>query len=378
MRNWFKFLGLGLAILLALPVASGAVPTATKAYPLAVAWDMDGEGADADQVLTAANGVLADTMEYFGLISAQPDVCRLIDITVNDVANVTAGRLYITGTDCWGDPLVAMFSFTAGDDDGVKTLLVSTGKASGAYFGYISSIGTDVLTGEGGADTVTVGYTTNSLYGYPAYGTRAEFPTPPYRYVNLDGSDSINVPIGLGASSVLLTAITAATNPFAHVAVGDLVGLNVPGGTTPVQWRKVTARADADNITVDKPLPTLASGGQGFHVKHFFLSTDPQDGWVGVQGWDTVFFVWQVFANANTGGVVSNAECSIFPIMDAGLGSAQVDTDTVASGATGTPTTSVSLLGAPFQYCRFGVKFGTTDDADVAAEDMNLSIALSK
>ena len=52
---------------------------------------------------------------------------------------------------------------------------------------------------------------------------------------------------------------------------------------------------------------------------------------------------------------------------------------TVASAATQTPTSeSIDLTLLPYSYCRFGVYFGTGDDADAAAEDINASVTLMK
>jgi hypothetical protein len=50
----------------------------------------------------------------------------------------------------------------------------------------------------------------------------------------------------------------------------------------------------------------------------------------------------------------------------------QIDTDNVASAATGTNTSSVDLRLAPFTHCRVGAKIVTTDDTDTADEDINI------
>ena len=158
-----------LAALVCLPAHGQDVGVRTAV--LAYSWDMDGEAADPDQVLTAANGVLADSTDYTALITAQPDSCRLIDITIADTG-ITAGTITIAGTDCLGYPRTTTWSaFTAGDDDGVKTLVVTVGPTgSSAYFATITSITTGVLTGETGAETMTVGYTSNSADAWTMYG----------------------------------------------------------------------------------------------------------------------------------------------------------------------------------------------------------------
>jgi len=257
----------------------------------------------------------------------------------------------------------------------------NTNLASGAYFKTVTSITTGVMTGET-VETMTIGYTSNSQTGYPLYGVRKDFPAAPWRLVDPAGMVQESVPIRAVASpATALTAATAGTNPFQHMVVGDLIAINPPGGTMPVQWRRVVTWTDADNIVVDRAVPiTILAAGQGFNYKHAFLSTDPQDGWISMQGWDAASFLWQeTTTGANTGGLVSNVECAY--ITSPMLPAIQVDTDTVASGALGAAVSPVDLRLAPYDVCRLGLKFGTNDDADATAantEGVYASVGLSK
>src|SRR5688572_18754447 len=69
---------------------------------LASSFDLDGEAADADQVVTVAT--LADSTSF--TVAADPDACRLVDATVVDAdSSISAGTLTIDGFDCWSYPL---------------------------------------------------------------------------------------------------------------------------------------------------------------------------------------------------------------------------------------------------------------------------------
>lgn len=362
---------LALVLLPAMGLADGVL--GVKSLPLAVNWDVDGEGADAAQIVTQVNGDLTDGKTF--TITASPDVCRLVDMTVTDAnSSITAGIVTVVGTDCWGDALTATFDFSvvATRGSGVKTLTPSAAaKASGAYFKTVTSVTTNTLTGEGGAgvDFMTLGYSTGSPYQYPLYGVRVNVPFAPFRRVDITTFYESRVQVKQGSSSTTITAVTASTNPFNAVAVGDLIGLSVYGTPMPLQWRKVTVRTDADNITVDFPIviaPNSGTTGQSFVYKKFYLSSDPQDGWIPVFGLDALDFLWnETTTGANTGGLVSNVECGY--ITSTPLPTIQVDTDTVNSGATGSATSSVDERLFPYEQCRFGLKFGTTDDADATA-----------
>jgi len=101
----------------------------TKHYTVMSAFDLDGEAADPDQVVTAANGVIVDSTPAY-VITAQPDVCRLLDLTISDT-DMTAGTITVTGTGCLGEARVCTFTaWTAGDDDGVKSLVCTDGQGA--------------------------------------------------------------------------------------------------------------------------------------------------------------------------------------------------------------------------------------------------------
>ena len=371
-----KKLILGALALAALLPAAASAQEQLKNATLAYAWDMDGEAADADQVIAATalvdNGTSVADANW--TIVAQPDTCRLHNLTIVDT-NLTAGTITVAGTGCLGEARTCSFAFAAGDDTGVQTLTCTDGES--AYFSNIATVTTGVMTGESD-ETFTLGYAAvNSVNGWPMYG-RLRSPGPLAEDgVDPFGAYAVNLPIT--TSAVLSTTVTSvSTNgAFNQVAVGDLLLIPIGGR---IYERKVTAKASANSITINQSVK-IPAAGTTFSYKKFFFSTNPRDEMlIPVATYDTLLVNWSVDANANTGGVVTLLQCTDakqpdFPTTPW----VEVDTTTVASGGTQAATTeSVDLTLLPYTYCRMGFRFGTGDDGDGAAEDINLSIVLRK
>jgi hypothetical protein len=296
-------------------------------------------------------------------------------MTVTDAdSSITAGTITLVGTGCLGEARTCSFVFAAGGS-GAKNFTCTDGHD--AYFSNISSITTGVLTGEGGAgvDLCTIGYTSNSVNGWPMYGRVSA--------ANANGDKTVDpfgyfdVPVRVttsGAPSTTLAAVTAGSSPFANVAVGDLIVLQL-GGTEVT--RKVTARASADSITLSNKV-SVPAVGQAFRFKKFYFSTNPRDQvYIPVHGFRTALIDWSVDANANTGGVVMLLQCTQERVEFPAARWVDVKTTTVASAGTQANTSeSIDLSLLPYSYCRIGFRFGTGDDADVAAEDLNASFTL--
>jgi hypothetical protein len=142
--------------------------------------------------------------------------------------------------------------------------------------------------------------------------------------------------------------------------------------------------ASDDAATLDVALPTAAAPAAATEValgfKKRFLLREAQDAWVPISGAESVMSIFDVDANANTGGVISSVELGTYNAFtsDAFDPNIQIDTLTIATGATGSDTTSVDLRLLPFTHVRVGIQFGTGDDADAAAEDINIVLAIAK
>jgi hypothetical protein len=384
MKKIARFLSVGLALALLLPAyPSRAQVQATERVTLFYAFDLDGEGADADQVLDAAGGVMADATDYTAAIVAQPDACRLIDITAADAANITAGTLTVVGTDCLGYGRTCTWSFTGAVDTGVQSLTCTDGES--AYFANITSITTGPLTGETGAETITVGYTTAPAVGWPLYGVRQTQGAMNEQGVDVFGSYPIALPITTSGSAS--TTITAVSNnlAFTTVSVNDLLLLQLVDQRGALQQyeRKVTAKASANSITVNAAI-NIPAAGVTFRFKKHFFSTNPADRmWVPVKGMSQATYIYRVDAIADVGGVTYLVECS--PLGE-GPGWptrswVQMWTANTATATTLAPTffaIDQAHTGVPFEYCRFGIRHVTNDDADAANEDLSLTLLEAK
>jgi hypothetical protein len=359
-----------LAALVSLPAHGQTAGSRTAV--LAYSWDMDGEAADDDQVVTVAT--LADSTS-FG-IAAQPDSCRLIDMTIVDANSSTdSGTVTVTGTDCLGFPRICTFDFAvvATRGSGVKTLPVTTGPTgSSCYLGNVASVVTSVLNGEGGAaDTITVGYTTNSADAVTAYGVRG--PNDPLGRHSIDPWNSLPVPLNITTSGASTTTVTSvATNAaFTDVAVNDLLLITIGGQEV---QRKVTARASADSITVNQAI-RIPAAGVPFTYKKFWYSTDPFDNlWIPVQSDSTTLFQTNVAANVSTGGVVQGLYCTTKGAGWPATNNMTVATETTATGTAAKYAHSVNLNLLPYTHCKMAFKFGTGDDGDGANEDITLTV----
>lgn len=362
------------ALLLAVP-AFAQTPADIDRATLASAFDLDGEAADADQVITAVamidNGSVTGT-DY--TITAQPDSCRLLVATIVDT-NLSVGTLTVTGLGCLGETKVCSFAFTAGDDTGAKTLTCTDGE--GAYIATMTEVETDTMTGESD-ETFALGYTANSVNGWQMWGRKnppdalGQLSVNPFGY--FDERKKISTS---GSLSTTVAAVDTDEDPFALLSAGDLLIVQIDGNT---YERKVTAKASADSITVSSPGLNIPTAGITFRWKKAYFSTNPQQLLaVPVHGYRTAMFDWSVDANANTGGVVTLLECTAERIELPTARWVQLDTTTVASGGTQVNTSeSINLELLPYVYCRFGLRFGTGDDADAAPEDINLAVSLMR
>ena len=333
---------------------------------LAWGWDLDGEAADDDQIVTSANA--ADSTTY--TIAAQPDSCRLIDFTLTDAnSSITAGTLTIVGTDCLGTARTCAFTFT-GAGSGVKTLTVTSGAGTGCYLSSVTSVISGALTGEdgGGTDLLKVGYTTNSAEAYPMYGVK---------YTLSNGLQGVNpTAFNLGTVNIVTsgnsTTVTG-TGAFTNLVVGDAIYVQIDG-----RWlaRKIVTRTSADSVVVDTAIniPTA----RPFKWKKFYYSTDPRDLiriFPELYGAGSV--VINVDANVSTGGVVSAMDCAASPSFDLFAPTVSVFSTTTATGTTSKPYQPIDFESARYPACRVSFKFGTGDDGDSAAENISASFVLN-
>jgi hypothetical protein len=354
------------ALLPTLALAQQAEPR----YTAISGYDLDGEAADADQIVT----VIALTDNLVGVIAAQPDTCRLVDATLVDAdSSLTGGVLTVVGTDCLNLPKSCSYTFV-GDGSAIVSLTCTDGES--AYFKTVASVGTGALTGEGGADTITVGYTSNSAIGWPMYGRLA--PPGPSGEHGVDPYGSYPVSRLITTSAALSTTVAgvvAADDPFELVSVGDLLVFSVSGT---LYERRVTAKASADSITVNQAV-NIPAAGVTFSYRKMFFTTNPADrAAFPVAGYQSIAFDWAVdYTSSTTAGLILRIDCAPYtPEYNAARWTKISEIRLAGSAPTQADSRQiVSTEG--YGYCRFGAYYATGDDIDGAAEDINLTVTLS-
>jgi hypothetical protein len=234
-----------------------------------------------------------------------------------------------------------------------------------------------VLTGEGGTDTLIVGYTANSANTFPIYGIRKE--AGGKRYVDPFAREMGKGTITVDGTTVASFA-TADGGAFQNLAVGDLVYIITDGQTFE---RRLTTVTDDDTAVIDVAIPTNSAPATTaeirFFYKKFFKLVEDNEAWVPVQrGREAAFFIYDADACSATGGCTSTVQCAVFSAFASGdyNPNVEVDTDNIADAATGQATTSIDLSLAPYTHCRAGLKFGTGDTA--GTDDLNLFLMITR
>ena len=369
-----KLIFLALAVALAFPLLGHTQPAVDQVQrtTLMSAFDLDGEAADNDQVIAATalvdNGTSVANANW--TILAQPDTCRLLDLTIVDT-DLTVGNITVAGTGCLGEAKSCTFAFTAGDNTGVNTLTCSD--KQGAYFSNVATVTTDLMTGESN-ETFALGYTSNSVNGWPMYGRRMQMGL--FAGVDPFGWYDVARPVTTaGVSYTIVVGVNAADDPFAGLAVGDLLIFQIGGQS---YERKITTYTSADQVTINQEI-NIPAAGIPFRWKKMFFSTNPQNiMYIPVSGYRTALLDWSVDAVADTGGIVTLFQCTQERVEFPTARWVQLSTTTVATGGTqGNTSESVNLELLPYTYCRFGIRHGTGDDADGGAnEDINATVTL--
>lgn len=200
----------------------------------------------------------------------------------------------------------------------------------------------------------------------------------------LSGPRKRAVLIQTSGSSASVTATTATTAPFQGIATGatggggDFLFFNIGGLTT---QRVITARADADNVTVDTAIDL--STATRFSWRRLTSGTAATDGWVPMTGFNTASFAWQI-KQSDGGSIDVKVECE--PISSAeGTSSSQqqVYTKNVVApygcpSAAGSGACDTLIIGAPgmFDRCRLGFKINT-DSSDAGANLEKISASFT-
>lgn len=179
-----------------------------------------------------------------------------------------------------------------------------------------------------------------------------------------------------GASTTVSAVSTSTTDPFATVAVGDMIqfiGADVPGVTNP-RFSEVTARASADSITVDTAV-TLPAAGVNFRYWARACGTAATDGWFPIgQNVVSTIGVQVTQMNVTAGGITYQVECRQNETFAVG---GIIDTGNITVASTVANNPHFTHIEAKFSSCRVGLLLGTDDGGDTGANAERVYIFLS-
>lgn len=352
------------AVLTALSLsADSTVQQETTAVILG--FDLDGAAANDAAIFADTN--IADGASY--TITGQPDTCRALVATVTDAdSSIAAGTVTVVGTD--GNGLSQTTTFVLNGGSGTRAI-------TGTWCS-VTSVSNGTVTGEtAGTDKLRMGTTSTLAFQYPiaqglistpglgdaGAGVPVVNPSDLYqpgaifRWKKLEPGKKIKT-TGTSATTAA-TSFTASGGAFASIAQWDIISVVDASGVA--RLATVVARADSDNVTLDRPLLLNASGGHTFYYRQRKVFNGILRGWVNVSGWSKNTFFIDVQQMTGTGGIDVVLECSYgYPMASF----ATVASSNIASA--GTKVLSVPAIDS-YDACRVGTKWATNDDADASA-----------
>lgn len=186
-------------------------------------------------------------------------------------------------------------------------------------------------------------------------------------------------------SSTSVAAVTAGTNPFALLSVGDAVVVRRSATTGAVDVVVITVKTDADNVTVDAAVDwsTDAQGnvGTAFSWRKTVCGTTASDGWIDLHGatgkllvvefnqGDIASLEWRVEGRVAT-PLGYGAAVELYP----GTATTCGRDGTVVSGYCDFVAAKAGLAGrhavfdlTPWDSFRLGFKYLTSDTSDAGA-----------
>jgi hypothetical protein len=217
----------------------------------------------------------------------------------------------------------------------------------------------------------------------PGNSTRAE------GVLNTPGREQkTRITITAGAAA----PVTAGTEPFGGLSVGDYIYIQQTGVETPDTlgtvegeqwvWLKVTVVTNANSITVS---PALTITNRPFFWRRGLCRSANGYGWVPVSAFDQVKFNFSIVQANTTTGIDVRVECRdntvgidtssirvVYPYDGATCGFGTLSTDTCTFTATSGPTAALPIIidTKTWYECRLGYRLNTTDDGDDLTTNM--------
>lgn len=190
-------------------------------------------------------------------------------------------------------------------------------------------------------------------------------------------------------ASTTVTELTASTNPFTTVAVGDVLVILTPSTTDPLSTTLVvvTAKASAASITVDTAINIT---GNSFGYYRNVCGTTAADGWFAVPAGAARVSIGVQYDQGDLDALTVRWECKasgagaqpviLYPGEGANCGIGGTLSTDRCSFATAGITSRVTVVdeSPAFAFCRVGLAFAATDAADttVLLEKVTVKVAV--
>jgi hypothetical protein len=175
----------------------------------------------------------------------------------------------------------------------------------------------------------------------------------------------VAIPIDTVGSSTTVSAVTASSNPFADLAVGDVLYVRKDNSVTDSVW--ITAKATDDQVTVDTAVDW--SAGYNFEWLDLTTGTDSAAGWISVSGFKRVQMT-VLYTAGDLGGLDVVWECreaspfavavQVYPGPSDDCGYGTLNTNVCTYSTVG-DSKSVELTENLYSHCRVGLAYRTSD-----------------
>jgi hypothetical protein len=223
--------------------------------------------------------------------------------------------------------------------------------------------------------------TANLVVGFDVASTTMNYPA----MVGARGdpwgdSFKVLIPIDTTGSSTTVDAVTAATAPFADLAVGDLLIVRRDNSVTDMVW--ITAKATDDQVTVSSAVDW--SAGYVFEWRDLVSGTGTDSGWISISGFKSVQMTVQ-YEDGDLTGLDVVWECKeasyfsepvqVYPGPSDTCGYGTLNTNVCTYSTTG-DRQSVGLPVNLFSYCRVGLAYRTADGG--TREDVRIIVTGDK
>ncbi len=184
------------------------------------------------------------------------------------------------------------------------------------------------------------------------------------------------VSIKTSGSSATVTAVTAATNPFEQITVGDILYLRHRNDKADIRY--VTAKATNDSVTVNTAIDI--SSGVPFSWQDVTCGTGVTAGWIPANEWHEINVIWQIDQmNATSIDVIIHGRDETLGPVPTTIYPDPADSASTIECKKGNFTainTCKLVVTGVWDFIRIGFKINTDDGSDTGADAESITASL--